>query len=82
IKQIAQLKIAALQQRLRNSKGIDLQITDAAVDALVDKGYEPAFGARPLERMIRDKVESKVADVLLNSSDTKNITIDAPDILQ
>ncbi|MBU1092354.1 ATP-dependent Clp protease ATP-binding subunit, partial [Patescibacteria group bacterium] len=47
IKQIAQLKIAALQQRLRNSKGIDLQITDAAVDALVDKGYEPAFGARP-----------------------------------
>ncbi|HCR42271.1 TPA: hypothetical protein DIV45_02850 [Patescibacteria group bacterium] len=82
IRQIAQLKINSLQQRLQSNKGIALQVTAEALSALVEKGYEPVFGARPLERLIREKIETKVADALLSNAEVKAITIDAPDILQ
>ena len=82
IKQIAKLKITALQKLLSTNKGINLQVTDAAVNALADRGYEPVFGARPLERLIREKIETKVADALLNNASVKEVMIDTPDILQ
>ena len=71
-----------MQQRLQSNKGIALQVTAEALSALVEKGYEPVFGARPLERLIREKIETKVADALLSNAEVKAITIDAPDILQ
>ena len=46
-------------------KGIDLKVTDAAKDWMVDKGYDPIFGARPLRRVIQDHVEDKLSDVIL-----------------
>ena len=46
-------------------KGIDLQVTDAAKDWMVDKGYDPIFGARPLRRVIQDHVEDKLSDAIL-----------------
>jgi ATP-dependent Clp protease ATP-binding subunit ClpC len=46
-------------------KGIDLVVTDAAKDWLVEKGYDPLFGARPLRRIIQDHVEDKLSDAIL-----------------
>lgn len=80
IEQIAKLKLAKLIERLKADKGIELTVTDAAIKKLAKLGYDPAFGARPLERTIRDKVETNIANAVLNSSDVKQITINEGDL--
>jgi len=81
IAQIARLKINQLQERLQTSKNINLQVSDAAINALVEKGYDPAFGARPLERLIREKVETKVANMMLLNEFINQVIVDLPDII-
>ena len=46
-------------------KGINLEISDAAKEWLVEKGYDPIFGARPLRRVIQDNLEDKLSDAIL-----------------
>ena len=46
-------------------KGINLEISDAAKEWLVEKGYDPLFGARPLRRVIQDNLEDKLSDAIL-----------------
>ncbi len=82
IMQIARLKIGQLQQSLRDSKQIALKISEDAVMALVEKGFDPAFGARPLERLIREKVETKVANAMLAEDQVREVIIDKDDILR
>ncbi len=64
-------------------KGIDLVVTDAAKDWLVEKGYDPIFGARPLRRVIQDHVEDKLSDAILGGelgpADTAIIDVDDED---
>ena len=64
-------------------KGIDLVVTDAAKNWLVEKGYDPLFGARPLRRVIQDHVEDKLSDAILGGelgpADTAIIDIDDED---
>ncbi|MFA5967250.1 MAG: ATP-dependent Clp protease ATP-binding subunit [Patescibacteria group bacterium] len=81
IEQIATLKIQQLSARLQAEKSIILQVAPAAITALAKKGYDPAFGARPLERVIREVIETKVANSLLNNPETKQVVIDITDIL-
>ncbi|MFH0912451.1 MAG: ATP-dependent Clp protease ATP-binding subunit [Patescibacteria group bacterium] len=81
IEQIARLKLAQLQQRLKVNKQIELQISDEAIQALAERGFEPAFGARPLERLIREKIESKVANALLADDQAQTIVVDKSDII-
>ena len=47
-------------------KGIRLEVTDAGKDWLGEKGYDPAFGARPLRRVIQDNIEDKLSEMLLS----------------
>lgn len=77
---IAKLKLAKLQRHLLDTKQIDLQVDDAATSWLATHGFDPAFGARPLERLIRDKIETKVANELLASPDTKAISVTVADL--
>jgi ATP-dependent Clp protease ATP-binding subunit ClpC len=44
-----------------------MQVTDEAREFLVDKGYDPKFGARPLNRAIQKYLEDKIAEELLKS---------------
>ena len=64
-------------------KGIDLVVTDAAKNWLVEKGYDPIFGARPLRRVIQDHVEDKLSDAILGGqlgpADTAIIDVDDED---
>ncbi|MCI8478234.1 MAG: ATP-dependent Clp protease ATP-binding subunit [Oscillospiraceae bacterium] len=48
--------------------GVGLRATEAAVDALADKGFDPDYGARPLRRAIRTQVEDPAAERLLSGS--------------
>ena len=46
-------------------KGISLEVSDKAKEWLVEKGFDPQFGARPLRRVIQDHVEDKLSDAIL-----------------
>ncbi|MHB9146643.1 MAG: ATP-dependent Clp protease ATP-binding subunit [Symbiobacteriia bacterium] len=64
LKRIVSLEIAKLSKRLEES-GLTLEVTDAAKDILVDKGYDPTFGARPLRRAIQRLVEDELSEEML-----------------
>ena len=61
---IIDLLAASLKARLKD-KQLDLDITDAAKQAIVDASYDPSFGARPLKRYIQRNVETIVAKEIL-----------------
>ena len=52
-------------QGLLDEKGVTLDISDEAREWLADKGYDPAFGARPMARLIEDKLKRPLADAIL-----------------
>jgi len=62
---IAQLQLTALRSRLA-SRSISLHVTPAALDALVDLGYSPEYGARPLKRVLQKELEAPLARALLS----------------
>jgi ATP-dependent Clp protease ATP-binding subunit ClpC len=64
IRKIVDLNLASVTRQLAE-KGISLEVTDAAKDLLADKGYDEVFGARPLRRVIQDRVEDKLSEELL-----------------
>ena len=65
MKQIVGIMTKELQQRCREQLDIQLKITDAVRQYIVDKAYDPKYGARPLRRMIQTKLEDALADALL-----------------
>ena len=62
---IVTIQIARLQKRLAD-RGIKLVIDDAALDWLAGQGYDPQFGARPLQRVIQNKLQNPLAKALLD----------------
>ena len=52
--------------RRLEKQGVHLKVEDSAVDVLVKKGYDPAFGARPLRRAIQSTLQNLVADQILS----------------
>ncbi|MDD2647158.1 MAG: AAA family ATPase, partial [Patescibacteria group bacterium] len=65
ITKIAQLMINKLVKQML-AKGIILRATDAAIQELSQKGFDPIFGARPLRRVIQENVNNALADFLLS----------------
>jgi len=57
---IVELKLSELQKKLDEQK-IKLEVTEKAKELLAERGYDPDFGARPLERVIQDEIENKLA---------------------
>jgi ATP-dependent Clp protease ATP-binding subunit ClpC len=47
-------------------RGVGLAVSEAAKELLAEKGYDEAFGARPLRRVIQTMVEDKLSDILLH----------------
>jgi len=66
IRQIVELMLSQIGAQLKE-KDIKLEITDEAKDFLGEKGYDPAFGARPLRRVIERMVEDPLSEALLES---------------
>ncbi|MCX6702016.1 MAG: AAA family ATPase [Candidatus Zambryskibacteria bacterium] len=67
LKQITILMLKKLAKRLEE-KSLDLVITDELVDYLVQKGSDPMFGARPINRAIQDNVEEIIARKLIGGN--------------
>ena len=64
ISSIVHLVIENLNKRLLE-QGVELEFTQAAISNVIEKGYDPVYGARPLKRYIQDKAETAVAILLL-----------------
>ena len=64
---ILELEIAKVMDRLKH-KQIDLHLTDAAKDFLVDKGFDPAYGARPMRRAVERYLEDPLAEEILKGT--------------
>lgn len=77
------LKIVDLMLKNTNDmvkdQGIHIDVTDAAKEKLVNDGFNPALGARPLRRTIQEEIEDKVADYKLDHTDSKNLKADVKD---
>ncbi|MBU1036463.1 ATP-dependent Clp protease ATP-binding subunit [Patescibacteria group bacterium] len=64
IEKITVLLINKVKKRLE-IKGIFLEVTDEAIKELAKEGFDPVFGARPLRRLIQEKVDNALANCLL-----------------
>ena len=64
IRQIVNLELNKVAERLQDHN-ITLQASDAALDQLAQDGYDPEMGARPLRRVIQQKVEDVLSDKVL-----------------
>jgi ATP-dependent Clp protease ATP-binding subunit ClpA len=61
---IAYLLIGKIVERLQ-AKGLTFTVTDAAIHELSEAGFDPKFGARPLRRVMQERVENAIAEKLL-----------------
>ncbi|MFQ5492998.1 MAG: AAA family ATPase [Candidatus Dojkabacteria bacterium] len=62
--EIAKLKIRRVKHNLKE-KQITLETPDTELEKLVRAAYDPRFGARPIERMIKDKIETPIAEKIV-----------------
>jgi ATP-dependent Clp protease ATP-binding subunit ClpC len=65
IQTIASLMLDKIAKRLEDKHGIDFEVTPEAVGELAAAGFDPVFGARPLRRVIQEKVEDGLTNLLL-----------------
>ena len=65
IKDIVKIQVKIVEDRLQ-AKGIKLNILPQAFDYIAKEGYNPQYGARPLKRMIQNKVLTKVASLIIS----------------
>lgn len=77
INEIVELMVKDLEERLEKLD-IDIKITDKAKEYIGKAGFDPQFGARPLERTIRKKIEDKLSEEILKGDLAKqdNILVD------
>jgi len=74
IKSIATIQLHALQTRLKG-KDYHLTFNEDSIDLLVNAGYDPAYGARPLKRAVQQLLENALAQKILSDELVKNKTI-------
>jgi ATP-dependent Clp protease ATP-binding subunit ClpB len=76
LRQIVEIQLRALRGRL-SERGLTLEITESALDWLGNRGHDPAFGARPLKRLIQRELQDPLAMKLLsgeiNAGDTVKV---------
>ncbi|CAD2089312.1 chaperone protein ClpB1, putative [Plasmodium vinckei lentum] len=74
LKEIANIEITKVANRLFD-KNFKISIDDAVFSYIVDKAYDPSFGARPLKRVIQSEIETEIAIRILNETFVENDTI-------
>ena len=75
IKDIAEIQIRGIEKRLAE-KNIRLHVNDAAFVWIVNNGYDPIYGARPLKRLLKNQIENKLALRILDGDIGDNDTAD------
>ena len=74
LRQIVEIQLGALRARLAE-RSLTLEITDAALDWLGNRGHDPAFGARPLKRLIQRELQDPLAMRLLSGELQDGVTV-------
>ncbi len=64
IRAIVEIQLGQLRARLAE-RDIDLELSEEALDYLAQQGYDPAYGARPLKRLIQKELQDRIALSLL-----------------
>ena len=80
LSEIVELQVRELGARLADRR-ITLEVTDEARQWLADKGYDPAYGARPLRRLVQKEIGDRLAKALLAGDvrDGQQVTVDVGD---
>jgi ATP-dependent Clp protease ATP-binding subunit ClpC len=72
---IVDLEVAKVSQRVR-AKDIRVHLDRSAVEFLIDKGYDPTYGARPMRRAVEKYLEDPLAEELLRGNIKQGDTLD------
>ena len=67
--------LAKVNQTLQDNE-MALTVSDEAIAKLVELGYDPKMGARPLRRTIQDQIEDKITDYFLDHPQARNFYAD------
>ncbi len=65
VKHISNIMIKELLNRIKENLDVELEITEEAIDKLIDLGYDSSYGARPLRRAIQTNIEDLFAERML-----------------
>ncbi len=78
MKHIVEVQLKNMLAEIEKSKGIKIVFTSNAEEALAKEGYDEAFGARPLKRVIQKRILNKLARQIIDGSVTENskVTVD------
>ena len=76
IRDILHIQMAALKHKL-SEDGVEISFTDAFEDYMTDKGYDPAFGARPIKRVMQRELVNKLAKTILDGTVHKDSVVEA-----
>lgn len=68
IQHIIEMQLAAFLEEVEKSKDIKLEFSQSAKKALAEEGYDPAFGARPLKRVIQKRILNELAKRIIDGS--------------
>src|SRR5690625_4473084 len=75
---IADLMITELEETIENEE-ITIEVTDEAKEKLVELGYDPRFGARPLRRVIQTEIEDQLTDLILEYEQIEDVLVTVED---
>jgi ATP-dependent Clp protease ATP-binding subunit ClpB len=77
LKEIVEIQLGSLRHRLEE-RHITLTLTDEARTHLVQSGYDPTYGARPLKRAIQKQIETRLGRMIIKGEvhDNENIVVD------
>ena len=80
LEQIVRLQLEELKKLLKH-QGLDLYVDENTIKTLADEGYEPEYGARPLRRVIRRRLENPLATQILEEAfeDARSIRVETKD---
>lgn len=76
IRDILHIQMAALKHKL-SEDGVEISFTGAFEDYMTDKGYDPAFGARPIKRVMQRELVNKLAKAILDGTVHKDSVVEA-----
>ena len=74
IRNIVDIKIRDIKERIQG-KGINLSLTEESLSYLAEEGYNPHYGARPLSRLIQEKILNPIAMMIISKTAQKGDTL-------
>ena len=75
MRKIVDLQLADLRSRMDEGKHLNLDVTTAAKDYIIDSAYDSVYGARPIKRFIQSRVETLIAKAVIQGSYTEGNTL-------